>query len=230
MKMQVLLTVLLAAAGIALAAAPEIKDNAIIYGDIKVNCAGNGDITVSNSKGEISKTYCHYSVVDPAKNKTDWSRIKAKDCTMTFKGRKFTWILNRTSFGKTWKAVDQTLEVLEDGRLKLTIKKYPAPEGLKLYDNCVFTQFPFSAMDGKTIKYQGKDVKLTAGKKPITRIGLPSVKGVKGTTYSFPLKPGSVSYYSECRNGLTAYSGTKDFRLTWYLPASGTGIFIIDIK
>ena len=229
--MQVLMTALLAAAGITLTATtPEIKENSILYGDTKVSCAKNGVITISTLKGVFATIACHYSVVNPAEKKTDWSPVKEEDCTMSYQDRKFTWVLNRKAFGKTWKAVDQTLEILENGQLKLSIKEYPAPEGLKLFDNCIYTHFPIPAINGKSVQFQGKEVKMTVGKAPISRIQLPSVRGIKGFTYIFPLGQGSVTLFSECFNGLTAFNRTGKVRLTWFLPPSGAGTLIIDVK
>ena len=234
MKIQILAAVLLAAAGITLTAEqPKIEGNDIVFGKTKVVCAKNGELTIVNGDRTVSTIACHYSVVNPAANKTDWNGIKEQDCTMTFENRKLTWILNRKAFGQSWKALDQTLEILEDGRLKLTVKEYPAPEGLRLYDNCVFMTFPIPVFKGKTMKFQGKDVLLDAGTKPISPIKLPEVRGVKGRTYTFPLDPGSVTFYSECWSGITAFNNkiSNNFRLTWYLPKKTLeASFMIDIK
>lgn len=232
MKIRTLMTVLLAAAGIALTAAPEVKDNTIVFGNKKVVCAKNGDLTIFNGDQRVSTIGCHYSVVNPETKKTDWNGIKEQDCTLTFENNKFTWVLNRKAFGQTWKAVDQSLELLPDGRLKLSIKEYPAPEGLKLYDNCVFMNFPISVWNGKTIKYQGKDVVLDAGTKPINPVKLPTVRGVKGITYIFPLDQGSITFYGERWGGITAFNSkhSNNFRLTWYLGKTLDAEFMIDIK
>lgn len=233
MKIQFLAAALLAAAGLTLTAQPQIEGNNIVFGKTKVVCAANGEIKIFNDNQLVSTIGCHYSVVNPAVSKTDWNGMKDQDCTMTCENRKFTWFLNRRAFGQTWKGVDQTLEILEDGRLKLTVKEYPAPEGLKLYDNCVFMTFPIPVFNGKTMKFQGKDVLLDAGTKPISPIKLPEVRGVKGRTYAFPLDPGSVTFYSECWSGITAFNSkmSNNFRLTWYLPAKTLeASFMIDIK
>ena len=232
MKIRAIMAVLLAAAGITLSAAPEVKENTIVFGNKKVVCTKRGDITIFNGEQLVSTIYCHYSVVNQETKKTDWNGVKEQDCTMTFENNKFTWVLNRIAFGLSWNAVDQSLEILPDGRLKLTIKEYPAPEGLKLYDNCVFMNFPISVFNGKTMKYQGKDVVLDAGTKQITPIKLPPVRGVKGITYTFPLDQGSVTFYGERWGGITAFNSkhSNNFRLTWYLGKTLDAEFLIDIK
>ncbi len=232
MKIRIFMAVLLAAAGITLSAAPEVKENNIVFGSKKVVCAKNGDITIFNGEQLVSSLFCHYSVTNTEAQKTDWKGIQGKDCTMTFENNKFTWVLNRNAFGKTWKAIDQSLEIMPDGRLKLTIKEYPAPEGLKLYDNCVFMNFPISVFNGKTLKYQGKDVVLDAGTKPINPVKLPTVRGVKVLTYTFPLDQGSITVYAERWGGITAFNNkhSNNFRLTWYLGKTLDAEFMIDIK
>ena len=140
-------------------AVPEFKsDKMIVSGNKKVVFENSGIINISNATRVLASIQPYSAYNDKFTNKTDWIYITPKDCKMTRDGNKVVWELYKTKRGQTVKVVDQTLELLEDGIIRVTSKFHKINnENLERRQNCsIFLTTSIEENEGRKVVFNNK--------------------------------------------------------------------------
>ncbi len=142
-----------------------VNKTTIQCGNKKVTLMPDGVIRISNSAGEIATIHIQYIFVNKENGKTDWANTTPSLCKMRQEGNSVIWEIWKKNELETWKIADQTLEILEDGNLKLSAKTF-APKDERLMSRggrraSYFIMFPVAGNEGK--KLIVNDVEHTLG-------------------------------------------------------------------
>jgi len=134
------------------------SDKMIVSGNKKLTFENDGTITVSNSSYVLATIIPFSAYNDKHTNKTDWVFVSGKDCKVRRDGNRIVWELFKTKRGKTVKVVDQTLEILDDGIIRMTSKFYKLnDENLERRQNCsIFLATPIEGNEGRKVVFNGK--------------------------------------------------------------------------
>lgn len=142
-----------------ISATPEIKsDKMIVSGNKKLTFDNSGKITLSNASYVIASFSAYTAFTDKATGKTDWIFCTAKDCKARRDGNKIIWELFKTKRGKSVKTADQTLELLDNGIIRMTVK-FPKinNEDIERKKNCsIFVTTPIEGNEGRKVVFNGK--------------------------------------------------------------------------
>ena len=147
-----------------------INQTTILAGNKKVALGNDGKIVISNASGEIV-TVELYHVFKDSKGHVDWITTTDGLCKAKQNGNKVVWQLWKKHKLETWKVADQTIELLEDGLLKLSAQVH-APQSTELSPRgnsaAFFVSFPVAGNEGKKLIYDGKDFELNGDLKSLS--------------------------------------------------------------
>ena len=211
-------------------AAPEFADsNTIVCGNKKVVLSADGKISITNDSGEIANVSLQYIFKESANGKVDWFTVTPAVCKMRQEGKKVVWELWKKHALHTWKVADQTLEILEDGQLKLSAKIIN-PETDKIVPRLPYASFfiffPIAENDGKKMLYNDQEYILSA-----------NVKGVsawRGPRFDYELFPGNPAETVIFKSSKIEQTGSikvgPNHRIAYIFPKDGCGEILIDLR
>ena len=199
-------------------AMPEfLNKNAIVCGNKQVTLSADGKVSISNTAGEIASINLQYVFQDSATGNVDWINTTAALCKMKKEGNKVTWELWKKHKLHTWKMADQTIEILEDGKLKLSAQVHnPKTDKIKPRNPLAsfFVMFPVAGNEGKKMVFNGSAHKLSASMK--------SVSAWRGTKFDYDLFPDNpaenVIFQSSNILQTTAFIVGKNHRKPMFSP------------
>ena len=142
-----------------IAARPEIKsEKLIVSGNKKLSLEADGTITLSNSSAMLAKIYPFSAYTDKSNGKTDWIFLTPKNCKIRRDGNKIVWELYKVKRDTTVKVVDQTLELLDNGILRLTCKFHKVNDANleRRKSASIFVTTPIDGNAGRKITFNGK--------------------------------------------------------------------------
>lgn len=212
---------------------PKIVGNTILCGNKYVQCLPDGKISVCNAGGKLADIFCYYAVINKKNEKIDWGNFDPRASKLEVRDGKFIWELYRTTFGETWKAADQTLEITPGGLLRFHITLYLPPNAdiePRTKPGYLFINLPVSRADGQNILYNGQVQKLN--------IQSPAVGDYRSKDFFYTLYSDSPAERFSIESGksfmdMTSLSGfpkEKLFRLTFVFLKDRTGEFTIDLR
>ena len=172
-------------------------ENSIVCGNKTIDVMPDGKIRIS-AEGKALAEISHYCAVDVAETgKTDWGSHSAKLSKVAKEENKFVWALKRESRGVVWDSGIQTLEILPDRRLKITLKILPSPAGFKYRSGSksIWLVLPSAAAEGTKAVYNGKSYRLD-----LSGRGIPADWKSKEFNFSFYAENPALSF---------AMTGTK---------------------
>lgn len=217
MKQLITLFAVLAGTAALFAAKPEFKDNTLVCGNKKLTFAKNGNITVFSGNKKLGYFMTYYIIRKaPDKKVADWGSYTAKDCSFTIKDNKAEWVLKKTlKDGSSWVAANQTLEILPDGKLQLTVKVSESGSKDWIYDkrsSSIWFMLPANA--GK-LEFQGKEITPDINVKKYVFTGVKSDFNVKLYSGS-PEDSFTVSTENKKIEAINLYpyASQKAFRMT----------------
>ena len=209
---------------------PKFTDsNTIVCGNKKVVLSADGKVSIANASGEIVNVSLQYIFKESANGKVDWFTVTPAICKMSQDGNKVVWELWKKHALHTWKVADQTLEILEDGQMKLTAQIFnPETDKIvpRLPNASFFIFFPVAKNEGRKMLFNGQEYTLAAG-----------VKGVsawRGTQFDYELFPGdqadNIIFKSSKIYQTASIIVGPNHRITYLFPKDGCGEILIDLR
>ena len=147
--------------------APQVQGDTITFGPKKLKLEPSGQLVCTDKNGQmLFRLKSMFWTQDLKTKKIEWewmTRHQDKEkSSMKREGNKFVWKIFYTLNGKSFPGLDQTLEILPDGKLRYMIKTlFPDEfEGLKLIYGSTMIFLPQSVWNGTDMVFDGKTIKL----------------------------------------------------------------------
>ena len=152
----------------AVAAVPKmLNDKMIVSGNKKLAIESDGTLVLSNASAKIATIMPYSAYTDKNTKKTDWIFLTQKECKVKRDGNKVVWELYKEKKGEKVKVVDQTLEILDNGLIRLTAKflKVDTANIVRRSNCSFFVTTPLEGNEGRKVVFNGKDGAISANLK-----------------------------------------------------------------
>ena len=206
-----------------------LNRTAIQCGNKKVSLAQDGSIKISNSAGEIMTIALQYVFQNTENNAVDWITTTPALCKVRQEGNRVIWELWKKHKLHTWKIADQSLEILEDGKLKLDGKAYaPEHETLKprVPHASYFITFPVDGNDGKKFTFNDEEKTLNGNMKNFAQWN--------GKRFEYNMFTGNPAETVGLKNVNVLRTGmlvsNKRYRIMYDFNKDATCSFLIDLR
>ena len=214
-----------------IAVTPKIlNEKMVICGNKKLLIGNDGKIILSNVSSKLATFTPYITFTAKDTGKIDWTPFTEKLCKVRMKGEKIVWDLRKEKNGKICKVAEQTLEVLPDGLLKLSVKfENIDNEHLKSRKSgSIFVTVPIAGNEGKKVLFNGTD-------ELVINTSLKH-SNWKVKEHKYELYPNSpvetftlLSKKTDVSN-TAVYRVGKDIRFSFNNLNSGTGSILIDLR
>ena len=206
-----------------------LNKNTIVCGNKQLLLSADGKISIANTSGEIVSINLQYVFQDVSTGSVDWITTTAALCKIRQQGNKVLWELWKKHKLHTWKIADQSIEILSDGRIKLSAQVCnPQSSALKPRNPLAafFVYFPVAGNEGKKMKFNDTEYTLNADTKGI---GLWNGKRFDyDLFYDNPAE--TVIFRSVDINRTGKLVTAKKHRIDFTFNREGNGSIIIDLR
>ncbi len=202
---------------------PEVRGNAIVCGNKTLTVHENGTLTLTVDGESVGRFYYYFSIENQTEDKNYWFGVGESRYFNTAES-KFTADANKFQYsgvakvgGREWDFYHQSVELLENGLIKISGEWNKPPEGMKLGVRTFFFTGDYLTMGGK---------QLTVNRKTVT---IPKVKTQKGNQEFIDIPSASeitAEFFGNEPGKKFTISGTKPTlgSLRGWIPSSGKGI------
>lgn len=148
---------------------PIVDGMAVICGNKRLDMLPNGKIRITSNGKLLGELYNYQALENLKTHKIDWKSHSRTYSKVKFEAGKFVWDLQYEIGEKHWDSAIQTLEIMDDGKLKISFTAIPPADrdwNLRKGSSSFWLVLPENQANGNEMKYNGKsyilDIKSTS--------------------------------------------------------------------
>ena len=202
----------------------------VVCGNKKLLLSQDGTITVANASGKIATISPNNAFINKKTGGIEWGFHSPSCCKMSVENGKVFWQLFKWRSEKSFKIAEQTLEIQDNGLVKVSTKfENIDNDEIKFRNNGAhFVLIPIEGNNGRKVVYN--DSKELTISENINNQDWRSAEYKYAILTDVPDASFTIIAKKPEVKDTTLYRVGQNIRFTYVLPAQGAGVIYIDLN